>query len=295
MANNWAGTANGTIPQSKLASDGDGGWLEPHAAADFLAFAAAFKVHFGKALHVTSSYRPLGKSSDPATPSGSTQWGSWNYYMAHGTPVAAYPGTSNHGNGQAVDLGSGVDVFGSAEHQWAVANGPTYGWVWGEAPSEAWHFHHLALSNVYKKPASPASTTPTVGTAKNKDGSLRLALNGKYDVHTIARLQEVMGTGVDGKIDSVSPAIKAEQHFLNSVVGSGTIKTLTGKPKLAEDGIDGPNTHKVLRFWIWNKYGAKVFKGHKVTVADFQSVLDPNTVKVLQYALNNATSGSKKF
>lgn len=291
MTVNWSGYGNGQIPLSKLASDGDGGYCEPHAAADFLAFAAAFKAKFGKKLSVTSSYRPLGKPSDPANASGATQWTAWNWYKRNGSPIAATPGYSNHGNGQALDLGSGVGEFGTAEHNWAVANGPAYGWSWGAVPSEPWHFEHLKVATVHKA-ATPAQPTTS---GKNRDGSLRLTLIGVLDAAAIARWQEVMGTPIDGKISKPSVLIRAVQTFLNKVVASGTIKTLTGKPKLATDGLDGPNTHKVLRFWLWNKYGAKVFPGHKVTVADFQSVLDPNTLKVLRYALNNATARSGKF
>lgn len=48
-------------------------------------------------------------------------------------PVAAYPGTSNHGWGKAVDVAtqSGVNTVKSI--------GGKYGWHWGEAPSEWWH------------------------------------------------------------------------------------------------------------------------------------------------------------
>lgn len=49
------------------------------------------------------------------------------------TPVA-YPGTSNHGWGRAVDL------FNKEAQKWIKDNGYKYGWCWGEVKSEAWHF-----------------------------------------------------------------------------------------------------------------------------------------------------------
>lgn len=49
------------------------------------------------------------------------------------TPVA-YPGTSNHGWGRAVDL------FNKNAQKWIKDNGSKYGWCWGEVKSEPWHF-----------------------------------------------------------------------------------------------------------------------------------------------------------
>jgi len=49
------------------------------------------------------------------------------------TPVAK-PGTSNHGWGRALDLSS------KTAQSWIKDNGSKYGWCWGEAPSEPWHF-----------------------------------------------------------------------------------------------------------------------------------------------------------
>ena len=39
---------------------------------------------------------------------------------------AAAPGTSNHGWALAVDLGGGINGFGSPEHEWMRANAPTF-------------------------------------------------------------------------------------------------------------------------------------------------------------------------
>ena len=48
--------------------------------------------------------------------------------------AAAKPGTSNHGWGRALDLS------GPVAQKWIKENGPTYGWCWGEAKGEPWHF-----------------------------------------------------------------------------------------------------------------------------------------------------------
>lgn len=48
--------------------------------------------------------------------------------------VQAFPGKSNHGMGLA------IDVSGVKAQQWITNNGNAYGWYWGEAKSEKWHF-----------------------------------------------------------------------------------------------------------------------------------------------------------
>ncbi len=63
-------------------------------------------------------------------------------------PVVAKPGTSNHGNGIAVDVadGTGQSIhLGSPEHNWLLANGPFYGFSWDEGKSvnEPWHWDYV--------------------------------------------------------------------------------------------------------------------------------------------------------
>jgi len=77
-----------------------------------------------------SGYRLIG-SPEKGCSDGFTQWCAWQRY---GKGRAAYPGTSNHGWGMAIDV-EGVDA-----KKWVKKNGPKYGWVWGEAPNEDWHF-----------------------------------------------------------------------------------------------------------------------------------------------------------
>ena len=61
--------------------------------------------------------------------------------------LAARPGTSNHGWGTAIDTWEWAAYdFGSARHEWLVANGPAYGWVCPAATEagnpEYWHFEY---------------------------------------------------------------------------------------------------------------------------------------------------------
>jgi hypothetical protein len=60
--------------------------------------------------------------------------GRWRKKGSNGSTVVAEPGTSNHGKGEA------IDVSGAVAQAWIKKNGPGFGWYWGEAPSESWHF-----------------------------------------------------------------------------------------------------------------------------------------------------------
>ncbi|WP_344103205.1 M15 family metallopeptidase [Myceligenerans crystallogenes] len=94
---------------------------------------AAFRSAFGRNLTVNDAYRSYeDQVAVKAT---------------HGA-LAAPPGTSNHGWGQALDLGGGISTFGSAEYNWMKAKAPGFGWVhpdWAEptgSKPEAWHWEY---------------------------------------------------------------------------------------------------------------------------------------------------------
>lgn len=55
---------------------------------------------------------------------------------SNGTVAVAFPGTSNHGEGKA------IDVTGKAVQDWIKKNGYKYNWSWyeGKAVNENWHF-----------------------------------------------------------------------------------------------------------------------------------------------------------
>ena len=133
MANATAGMANGRLASSALAplSWASGHSLRPDAAAQLERLNIAFRARFGHDLSITDSYRSFeGQVRARAT-------------RGH---LAAVPGTSNHGWGVAVDLGSGVNRFGTPQHLWMRENAPQFGWDlpgWarqnGSKP-EPWHW-----------------------------------------------------------------------------------------------------------------------------------------------------------
>ncbi|WP_285108676.1 M15 family metallopeptidase [Promicromonospora sp. MEB111] len=126
---------NGQIPSSVLCglSFASGEQLRCDAAVALEDLNRAFRGTFGRNLDLTDGYRSYGEQVAVAASRGA---------------LAAVPGTSNHGLGQAVDLSGGIESFGSAEHAWMVANAGKYGWKhpgWAQAGGskpEAWHWEY---------------------------------------------------------------------------------------------------------------------------------------------------------
>ena len=116
---------NGKYPDSELAAI-PGGRLSKEAAANWL----ALRAEGGQKLGIWIS--PLGERSSYRTFADQQMF--WDLFRAGKGNLAARPGTSNHGFGNAIDLADPpsmrrvVDGFGAP-----------YGWRWGEAPSESWH------------------------------------------------------------------------------------------------------------------------------------------------------------
>jgi len=128
--------SNGRIPLAALMplQTAPGELLRPDAAAAFDAMSRAYQADMGRPITVTDSYRSY---DEQVATKASKGW------------LAATPGTSNHGRGVAVDLGGGINRFGTAQRAWMVANAGRFGW---ESPSwaqpngskpEAWHWEFV--------------------------------------------------------------------------------------------------------------------------------------------------------
>lgn len=140
-------------------------------------------------------------------------------------------------------------------------------------------------------PKPPADTRP-----RNKDGSLTIAQDGVRGAATNARWQEVMNTPIDGVISKPdSSLIRADQTFLNTVVGAPHILALTGRSSLVVDGDEGAKTVIVRQFWLRNAVNPihqQNLLGHPLS---FDGVLGPDTNRVHQFALNHAVARSKSY
>ena len=129
----WGGHSNGRIPASAMCplKTTPGQMLRCDAQAAFDRLSKAFEARFGAPISVTDAYRDYATQVILKRRKGR---------------MAATPGTSNHGWALAVDLGSGINSFGTAQHQWMRANAPKFGWIhpgWarqtGSLP-EPWHW-----------------------------------------------------------------------------------------------------------------------------------------------------------
>lgn len=126
---------NGQIPRSALCEISTGGLLRCDAARAFEVLNSAYKKEFGADISVTDTYRSLEGQIRCRQQKGN---------------LCATPGQSNHGWGLAVDLGAGINKFGTKQHQWMKENATKYGWYhpeWAEpygSKPEAWHWEYLA-------------------------------------------------------------------------------------------------------------------------------------------------------
>lgn len=137
---------NGYIPVGQLvyvgiAADGQPAYLHAGAAADWLAMKAACHAETGVTLLISGDgggYRSFA-----------LQEYYYDQYINHDGANAAYPGTSNHGWGKAVDIWNWARVY-----SWLLANGHRWGFENNYAP-EGWHYQHLSDTAINPIPPAP--------------------------------------------------------------------------------------------------------------------------------------------
>ena len=172
-------------------------------------------------------------------------------------------------------------------------------WMNTDCPGR-WYSHLAELSNgsgfgAAQSPAPVRDENPYTGKWNTSDGQGELRVSGILGMATIGRLQQVMGTTIDGVLDEDgSPAIERFQAYLNSVVPADTQIALNGYPALETDGILGART--------WRTFQYLVLAWHKEYVPadwDFTDWVDGEagtaTIGALQRALNVSKSGTGKL
>lgn len=140
-----------------------------------------------------------------------------------------------------------------------------------------------------------SSASPYTGKKNKSDGQSELVCNGVFGIATIGRLQQVMGTAIDGVLDEGgSPAIARLQAFLNAAVPADTQTALNDAPRLDEDGVLGSATWRTLQFLIMAWHREYLPQGW-----DFADWVDGEagtaTIGALQRALNNSKAGSRRL
>lgn len=157
--------------------------LNSEAASDYLKMVNAAKKD-GVSWSITDSYRPY-EIQDKIF-----DWDHFNKTKkkrkkgTSGTP-AAYPGTSNHGWGSAVDIGV---KYGDKSHTWLVDNADKFGFSnpFKNPRTEPWHWEHLASAKKMKSGEEPIKEIPTddgeeVVTTDKETNDNKNATNDKED------------------------------------------------------------------------------------------------------------------
>lgn len=143
--------------------------------------------------------------------------------------------------------------------------------------------------------ASAPTASPYTGKKNRSDGQAELVCNGNFSIATIGRLQQVMGTTIDGVLDEDgSPAVERLQRFLNSAVKADQQQALNDSPALDVDGVLGADTWRTLQFLIMAWHREYLPAGW-----DFADWVDgeagPATIGALQRALNNSKANSGRL
>jgi hypothetical protein len=130
------GDSSGCISSSQLKSVGIGSHkLQTDAANAFIKMYSDMPDNIKGSVKLSDSYRPLNVQCNIFDFDHYEKTGKKRKKGTSNT-AAAYPGSSNHGWGRAIDISP------SNVQNWIKENGEKYGWTWGEgrAVGEPWHF-----------------------------------------------------------------------------------------------------------------------------------------------------------
>jgi|11_taG_2_1085331.scaffolds.fasta_scaffold00171_19 hypothetical protein len=229
------GTVNGQLPDEDLVSIGSGHKLAKGIAPQFKAMmqsASESGFKMGTHFRINSSYRTYDKQKQ--------------LYDQLGPGTAAYPGTSNHGLGKAVDL-----WYTNASYKWLRKNAGKFGF--GQIPGyetdnpdghEAWHWENLSGSGSKDGAGSYVASGDAGGGNTGGGGSTAKTGDNSGSGTTEAKKEEYKSTG--SIVDFFKKSVGMLGQYASdasAMDGSGMppspIPTSTSMPKTPLNGI-GP-------------------------------------------------------
>ena len=144
--------------------------LAPEAADAFLKMMEDMPSSEKKSMNLTDTYRPAKVQCNIFDFDKFEKTGK-GIKKGTSSVAAARPGTSNHGWGRAIDI-SPANV-----QKWIKENDSKYGWCWGEAKGEPWHFtfcgpganRSKVCDKICKGDMDPSLEKPSGDSAKTED------------------------------------------------------------------------------------------------------------------------------
>lgn len=159
------------------------------------------------------------------------------------------------------------------------------------------------IDSVFRPLYGGASSSPASESAPyltKTDGQEMLVVDGIPGVRTWARLQQVMGTPIDGVKDEPSLMVMAFQRWLTNSIAPGSIAELgcSGAVwgELDVDGYDGAKTWKAFQYFAYAVVPDIVTIHHGPLDWSFiDGIPGTVTISVLQEMLNRSYSGTGKL
>lgn len=232
-----------------------------------------------------------------------SSYGAQPLYDWHGDGVADHVGAANPDNASSLYRAiEGNTSSGSAGSQ--SNGGGVYERYRSRSRIMGWVDMHAVLAwmiDTGRWNGKIAAITPKPDvtlTLTKTDKQYMLRVDGSFGPASISRLQQVMGTPIDGVISKPSTVVRALQRFLNAAVGSGHMRNLIRRATLEVDGLWGAQTTKALQFLMgsWWPDLYKKHSGHAFNVGrDCDGLRGPITIRVLQEVLNRSYAGSGKL
>ena len=202
MKKNIYEAENGKLSGLKPIQGGTGHKLNPEAAAAYDKMVAAAKED-GVTWSITDSYRPYEIQNKIFDWGHYKKTGKRRKIGTAGTP-AAYPGTSNHGWGAAVDLGA---KYGDKAHTWLTKNASKFGFSnpFSNPRTEPWHWEHVESAKKMKSGAKLVE--PEIDDTKDDETKTNTGTDTNTDTNT-EKTDDKKETESGGRLSFLSSMLK---------------------------------------------------------------------------------------